>query len=190
MKARLLALLLVLTACGGTPEPPPPSPSPSAPPCPEGGVEFGTVGGEAAMGLRVLTLEMRNCGTGEYRVSGYPDLRLLDEDGTPLDVVVEHGSTGVSRIESFEQPPTELVLAPGDHATAGIVWRNTYHDTTNPPQVGARIDIAPLEGRPRQTFTPRLGTDGGPPQSSSPATTIDLGSTGRIGVSPWQPPRN
>ncbi|MEU4804231.1 DUF4232 domain-containing protein [Actinosynnema sp. NPDC023587] len=183
-----LVLLLAVTACGGPPPPPAPSPSPTAPACPEGGVEIAAIGGEAATGLRVLTLEMRNCGTGTHRIAGYPDVRLLDEDGQPLEVRVEHGSAGISLIESFEAPPAEFALGPGDRATAGIVWRNTYDDTTKPPQVGVRIDIAPLAGLPRRTFTPRLGVDGGPPSTDSEATTIDLGSTGRIGLSPWRAP--
>ncbi|MEV0675608.1 DUF4232 domain-containing protein [Actinosynnema sp. NPDC050436] len=181
----LPALLLVVTACSALPLPPAPTSSPAAPPCPEAGVEITALSGEAAMGLRVLTLEMRNCGSGTQRFRGYPDVRLLDEDGQPLDVRVEHGSASISPIASFEVPAAEFALGPGDRATAGIVWRNTYDDTTNPPQVGAEIDIAPLAGLPRQVFTPRLDPDGGTPSPNSPATTIDLGSTGRIGLSPW-----
>ncbi|CCH33214.1 putative secreted protein [Saccharothrix espanaensis DSM 44229] len=186
-------LLLAVSACGAEPAPPAPGTglpdrNSAASTCPEGGAEISALNGEAAMGLRVLTLEMRNCGTETLRIDGYPDVRLLDEDGQPLEVRVEHGSAAISRIDSFEVPPAGFALGPGDRATAGVVWRNTYDDTTHPPQVGAKIDIAPLAGLPRQVFTPRLGPDGGTPSPDSPATTIDLGSTGRIGLSPWRAP--
>ncbi len=188
MNGRLVSLLLLLavTACS-TPAPlptPPPTPTTTGP-CPDGGVVITALDSEAAMGLRVLSLQLRNCGTRPYEVNGYPDLELPAEDGQRLDVRVEHGSSGISRIESFERQPTSITLKPGDRATAGIVWRNTYDDTTNPPQVGAQLDVAPLAGRPRQTFTPRLEANGDPWREDNPAVTIDLGSTGRIGVSPW-----
>ncbi|WP_433261950.1 DUF4232 domain-containing protein [Actinosynnema sp. CS-041913] len=197
MNVRPVALLLLLsvTACGSpsagqqlTLAPTSSSSRPPAPttsPCPEGGVLVTALSGDAAMGLRVLTLQMRNCGTAPYTVAGYPDLRLLDEDGDVLDVEVQRGSAGVSRIDSFEVPPQEITLQPGDTAKTGLVWRNTYDDTTDPPQVGTRIDIAPAVGRPRQTFMPRLGPNGEPWAEDMPPVTVDLGSTGKLGVSPW-----
>ncbi|MBB5957070.1 hypothetical protein FHS29_003663 [Saccharothrix tamanrassetensis] len=187
MIGRLVSLTLVLavTACGYQPPLPSPAPSPSPAACPAGGLAFSAAGGDAAMGLRVLVLRMDNCGTEPYAVEGYPDLKLLDEDGRVLDVRVLRGSKEISTVESFEVPPTPVTLQPGDAATTGLVWRNTYDDTTNPPQVGVRIDIAPLAGRPRQTFTPHLGPDGAPGGAESNPVTIDLGSTGKLGVSPW-----
>ncbi|WP_246019041.1 DUF4232 domain-containing protein [Saccharothrix australiensis] len=164
------------------------SSAPTAPPCPADGVVITAHEADAAMGLRVLSLRMRNCGTTPYAVHGYPDLKLLDEDGDVLDVDVRHGSEGISRIDSFEAPPREITLQPGDTASTGLVWRNTYDDTTNPPRVGTRIDIAPTAGRPRRTFVPRLPADGEPWRENAPAVTIDLGSTGRLGVSPWTTP--
>jgi len=179
-----LALLLAVAACGGPPPVPPPAPTPSGPPCPAGGVDIAAEGGEAAMGLRVLKLRMRNCGATPYPVSGYPDLELLDEDGQVLDVEVQRGSTGISRVDWFEAPPREVTLQPGDTATSGLVWRNTYDDTTEPPQVGTRIAVAPVAGRPRLTFRPEPAGAGG----TATPTTIDLGSTGVVGVRAWTTP--
>ncbi|WP_455362472.1 DUF4232 domain-containing protein [Streptomyces sp. SYSU K21746] len=183
----ILAAAAVLSSACDAPPPPEAAPGPSrsfpdiapvpdgsAAPggCPAPGVAIREGGSDAAMGLRVVTLEMVNCGTRPFTVKGYPDLRLLDEDRAPLAVRVVRGSTEISRIESFEQPPVSVVLRPGERATAGLVWKNTVTDVTRPAAHGAYLDIAPVAGMPRQRVTPE-----GP---------IDLGTTGRLGVGAWQ----
>ncbi|MEV6653527.1 DUF4232 domain-containing protein [Streptomyces sp. NPDC051219] len=124
------------------------------------------------MGLRLVNLDMVNCGTRPFTVKGYPDLRLLDRDRAPLAVTVVRGSTEISRIDSFEQEPGTVTLQPGESASAGLVWRNSVTDVTRPPSNGASLDIAPVAGLPRQTVTPK-----GP---------IDVGTTGKLGVSAWR----
>lgn len=51
-------------------------------------------------------------------------------------------------------------------------WRNTYDDIRQLPVTVRFLDIAPLAGRPSQVVEPTGG--------------LDLGSTGRIGVSAWR----
>ncbi|NUT99351.1 MAG: DUF4232 domain-containing protein [Saccharothrix sp.] len=196
MNARVvLPLLLLLAACGTPPVDARSGdltlvPTVQAPPtaCPPSGFTVSALESEAAMGLRVLTLKAVNCGTEPRTVTGYPDVRLLDADGRPLDVRVLTGSASaeISAVDAFTAPPGEVVLQPGEHATSAVLWRNTYDDISNPPQVGARIDIAPVRDGPRQTFTPRLPPNGEPSRVDSPAVTLDLGSTGRIGIAPWR----
>ncbi|XVV01134.1 DUF4232 domain-containing protein [Actinosynnema sp. CA-248983] len=194
IKARVLLPLLLLVGACGTPPVAARSgdltlaPTVSAPVCPESGVEVSALESEAASGLRVLSLKVVNCGTEPYTVTGYPDVRLLDADGRALDVRVLTGaaSAEISRVESFTAPPREVVLQPGGHATSALLWRNTYDDVSKPPQVGVKIDIAPVAGAPRQTFTPRLPPNGEPSRVDAPAVTLDLGSTGRVGVAPWR----
>ncbi|MEJ2855635.1 MULTISPECIES: DUF4232 domain-containing protein [unclassified Saccharothrix] len=190
-----LPLLLVLTACGTAPVAARSGdltlvPTVQAPPpvCPESGIVVSALESEAASGLRVLTLKAVNCGAEPRTVTGYPDVRLLDADGRQLDVRVLTGtaSTEISSVDAFTAPPAEVVLQPGAHATSALLWRNTYTDVSQPPQVGVRIDIAPVENAPRQTFIPRLPPNGEPSRVDSPAVTLDLGSTGRIGVAPWR----
>ena len=130
--------------------------------------------GDAAMGLRVTTLEMVNCGSRPVTVNGYPAVRVLDADQNPLDIQIINGSSTVALIPGFDTPPSQLTLQPGDKAEAGVVWRNTYTDTTDPPVNGAYLAVAPAVGDPWQTVTPR--------------SHIDLGSTGRLGVTAWGPP--
>jgi hypothetical protein len=71
-------------------------------------------------------------------------------------------------------PPKPVVLQPGQRATAVIAWRNTYDDIREPPVSVAYLEVAPAAGEPTQIVTP-LGA-------------LDLGSTGRLGVSPWLGP--
>jgi hypothetical protein len=133
--------------------------------------------GDAALGLRVLGLLLTNCGTEPYAVEGYPSLTLLDEERRPVtDVRIEHGSAGIATVEGFDAPPQPLTLGPGESASAGLVWRNTV-DTTGAPVNVPFLGVAPADGEPAQP----LELDGG---------ALDLGTTGLLGVGPWEPPRS
>ncbi|MDX3224697.1 DUF4232 domain-containing protein [Streptomyces sp. ME19-01-6] len=191
-------LLGLLTACGtkptseavAAPAPPPApsvapldpdqprygdlsSPTPSAPPtCPESGVFIQAEEPSAAMGLRAMTLKLTNCGKRTYTLNGYPAIRVLDEDGKPLDIRVKHGSAGIATLDNFDAAPRQVTLRPEETAVAGLVWRNTVTDPTTPAVNGRQLDVAPAEGSPRQTVT----------------VLLDLGNTGKLGVSPWSAP--
>lgn len=123
------------------------------------------------MGLRVLTIELVNCGTAPYTVNGYPTIRILDEQRKPVEVTVGRGSSGISTIDSFEVPPKSVTLQPGQKAVAGLVWRNTVTDTSVPAN-GRFVEVAPAADVP--------------PQVVEPDGPIDVGTTGRLGVSPWR----
>ncbi|BCJ40693.1 hypothetical protein GCM10010168_73190 [Actinoplanes ianthinogenes] len=166
-----------------TPSPPPPSasagtpsgaPSPStAPTCPPEGVRLEQGGGDAAAGLRVLSITLVNCGTETYRLKGYPAVQALDEDRAPLDVRVLNGVTEILGTMPWDGPPQPVTLRPGRRAGFALAWRSTYDDISKPPANGKYLRIAPLAGRPAQTLEP----DG----------PLDFGSTGRFAVSAWQP---
>ena len=170
----LFPLLFVVSAC--TAAPPPVPPSPSADSCPTG-VEYAVAGEEAASGLRVLTLRLTNCGAEPLELDGYPSVTVLDADREPLPIAVGPGSSGISAVAAFDAPPQPVTVPPGGSAVTGLLWRNTYADTSAPPVVGEHLALAVATGRPEQVFTP-VGERGGP-------VTIDLGSTGRLGVRPW-----
>ncbi|KOX24849.1 hypothetical protein ADK67_17745 [Saccharothrix sp. NRRL B-16348] len=172
----LFPLLFVVSACTAAPPVPPPSPSPSADSCPTG-VEYAVTGEEAASGLRVLTLELTNCGTEPLTLDGYPAVTVLDAERQPLPVAVGHGSSGISAVEAFDAEPRPVTVAPGGSAVTGLLWRNTYTDTSAPPVVGEHLELAVAPGEPTQVFTP-IGERGDP-------VTIDLGGTGKLGVRPW-----
>ncbi|NMO49711.1 DUF4232 domain-containing protein [Actinoplanes sp. TBRC 11911] len=186
MKLVLLAVPLVLAGCGGPfPERPPvivrPTsaasvpPATAAPTCPPAGVRLEMGAGDAASGLRVLGIELVNCGHAEYRLDGYPVVRPLDEHRAVADVQVLDGIAQVTHaIPPLERAPSPVVLAPGQRAEAFVVWRNTYTDTTHPPVTVPLLAVAPRAGAPSEVLTPTGGA-------------LDLGSTGRFGVSPWQP---
>lgn len=149
------------------------APTVTAVTCPPEGVRFEVGQGDAAMGLRVLGITLVNCGSRIYGLNGYPAVRSLDEDRVALKVRVLHG---VKEIIGSAMPwdglPQPVVLKPGQRAGAAVAWRNTYDDIRKPPVTVRFLDIAPLPGRPSQVVAP----DGG----------LDLGSTGRIGVSAWE----
>ncbi|MET8833349.1 DUF4232 domain-containing protein [Micromonospora sp. NPDC004540] len=176
-----LAGVALLTACAPAPTPhrvsapvsptPVPSTSPPPPACSPEGIRITELGVSAAMGLRAMGLELVNCGNRPYVLRGYPAPRLRDADGDPIAVQIIPGARPIT--SGFDQPPARLVLRPGERAGAALLWRNLVTDPTVVASNGAHLDVAPLPGRP--TYPVELD---GP---------IDLGNTGRLGVSAWKP---
>ena len=168
----LLGATTLLAACTSAPVPPPPTPTePTGPSCPDSGIAITVEGDSGAMGLRALGIALTNCGNGDYTVNGYPVIRVLDADRRPLDVTVGHGSPPVSAPDSYDVPPEQVTLRPGDKASARILWRNKVTDSAVPATEGRYLEIAPAAGEPAQIVEPSGG--------------IDLGTTSRLAVSPW-----
>jgi Protein of unknown function (DUF4232) len=151
------------------------TPTPSAPAtCPPSGARLELGETDAAMGLRALGIDLINCGGEPYRVNGYPVVHVLDERRATLSVRVLHGVTAIAGpIPDWTGAPRPVVLKPGERATAVIVWRNTYDNISRPPVYAPYLTVAPAARRPAQVLAPK--------------DRIDLGSTGRLGVSPWRP---
>ncbi|MEU8421609.1 DUF4232 domain-containing protein [Micromonospora sp. NPDC048835] len=182
----VVAAALLLAACtpgdhrgqGGDPTGPLPtvsSPTPSASveslaACPASGVRIRSTGGDAAMGLRALGLELVNCGERPYQLNGYPVLHVFDEERQPIMLRVVNGAKEITA--GFDQPPGNVTLAAGERATAVVLWRNLVTDSTVVATSGEFLTVAPSAGQPDEEVDP----DG----------PIDLGNTGRIGVSAWQ----
>lgn len=183
-----LVLVLALTACGAAPAPqpptataPPPSDAPEQQGCPESGVRINAGYGDAAMGLRVLGLEMTNCGERTITVQGYPGVVVLDGEQQPLNVAVLQGAGSITGASSYDHV-APVVLEPGATALSGIAWRNTYTDVTAPPVVGEHLRVAPWGGAEEQLISQAPQ----PTSGEAAPITIDLGSTGKLGVYPWR----
>ncbi|MFE6050462.1 DUF4232 domain-containing protein [Kitasatospora sp. NPDC056446] len=137
-------------------------------PCPASGLRVYTDDGDAAMGLRVAGLHLRNCGTAAVALDGYPTLQLLDEGHRPVDGVrLQSGGAGIATGTGADNPPEKISLRPGEGARAALVWRNTTGDGTavNAPYVRVRA------------------TPGAAPVMVVPE--LDLGTTGSLGVGAW-----
>ncbi|ODA74673.1 DUF4232 domain-containing protein [Streptomyces sp. AVP053U2] len=137
--------------------------------CPASGIRVSADEGNAAMGLRVVSLRLANCGTHAYSVQGYPLLELLDDGFEPVDgVEILDGSGEITTAAGPDEQPRPVTLEPGESATAGLVWRNTtgFGTAVNVPYVRVRAK----EGAAPVTVTPDL----------------DLGTTGKLGVRPWK----
>ncbi|MFD3824911.1 DUF4232 domain-containing protein [Streptomyces sp. NPDC058625] len=137
--------------------------------CPASGIRVSADEGDAAMGLRVVSLRLDNCGTRTYTVEGYPLLELLDDGLEPVDgVEILDGSGEITTGAGPDEQPRPVTLEPGESATAGLVWRNTteFGTPVNVPHVRVRAK----EGADPVTVTPHL----------------DLGTTGKLGVRPWE----
>ncbi|WP_433264751.1 DUF4232 domain-containing protein [Micromonospora vinacea] len=122
------------------------------------------------MGLRALGLELVNCGERPYQLNGYPVLHVFDEQREPIMLRVVNGAKEIT--SGFDQPPREVTLATGERATAVVLWRNLVTDSTVVATNGEFLTVAPAAGQPAEEVDP----DG----------PIDLGNTGRIGVSAWK----
>ncbi|MGC4818009.1 DUF4232 domain-containing protein [Micromonospora sp. DT63] len=181
-----VAAAFLLTACttdehrdaGGDPTGPPPprpatTPSASADPvaeCPASGVRIRSTGGDAAMGLRALGLELVNCADRPYQLNGYPVVWVLNEQRKPIILRVVNGAKEIT--SGFDQPPQPITLHKGERAVATVLWRNLVTDPTVVATAGAYLTIAPAAGQPAEEVDPH-----GP---------VDVGNTGRIGVSAWK----
>ncbi|MFF7995739.1 DUF4232 domain-containing protein [Kitasatospora xanthocidica] len=137
-------------------------------PCPASGLRLYADEGDAAMGLRVLGLHLRNCGTATVNLDGYPTLQLLDPEHRPVDGVrLLSGGAEIAAGTGADNPPQKIALRPGEGARTALVWRNTILDGSpvNVPYVRVRAtpDAAPV------MVTPEL----------------DLGTTGRLGIGAW-----
>ncbi|MFG2919239.1 DUF4232 domain-containing protein [Kitasatospora sp. NPDC048298] len=139
-------------------------------PCPASGLRLYADEGDAAMGLRVVGLHLRNCGTATVTLDGYPQVQPLDLDHKPLDGVrVLRGGAEIATGTGADDPPRRIDLRPGEGARTTLVWRNTTEagagEPLNAPYVRVRAtpDAAPV------MVTPEL----------------DLGTTGRLGAGAW-----
>ncbi|WP_460369384.1 DUF4232 domain-containing protein [Actinocorallia lasiicapitis] len=139
-------------------------------PCPPSGVRLTADDGDAAMGLRVVGLRLTNCGTRAYHLNGFPIPRLLDEDRKPVPTVkIFKGSGGIAMMDDFDAPPRPVVLEPGQTAHAGLMWRNTNDGS------GASVNVP---------YVRVVAKAGAQPVMVTPE--LDLGTTGRLAVSPWR----
>ncbi|MFF3014768.1 DUF4232 domain-containing protein [Streptomyces sp. NPDC057939] len=137
--------------------------------CPASGIRVSVDKGDAAMGLRVVGLHLDNCGTRDYAVEGYPLLELLDDDLKPVDgIKILKGSAEITTGDGPDRQPRPVTLKPGESAISSLVWRNTTESgaPANIPYVRVRAKA----GADPVTVTPNL----------------DLGTTGKLGVKPWE----
>jgi hypothetical protein len=167
--SRFAPLLFVALLAGcGTPPPPaptptPPPPSPTYAPPPSTGLSLSVGQVELALGHRASVLTLTNRDTTPRKVTDYPDLKVLADDGTPMDVQVEHGTSYFAG----DFGPQNLTLQPGEKALAVLSWSATV--TSGGKQTGAAISVVPAPGEPAQ---------------KQPIET-DLGTTATVTVSSW-----
>ncbi|QHY94859.1 hypothetical protein SSPS47_06940 [Streptomyces sp. S4.7] len=161
---------------------PPPSVAPPSPPslpsassagttspgCPPSGLDVVIGGEDAAMGHRVVTLKLWNCGDEPHRVKGHPGLELLDGARTPIDVEVTHESD-YTYTGRRDDRPRQLTLAPNTTASAVLHWNNRVTSLDGAPTPGAHILVTPAPGE----------------EPVSLPLPIDLGTEGTLDVTSW-----
>jgi Protein of unknown function (DUF4232) len=147
------------------------------------GLGFSTAGTDAAMGLRVLTLQVTNCGSVPRTLNGYPSIRLFDDDQHQLDVDVSDGSGGIATVPEFDDPPRAVTLQPGERAWSGLLWRNLVTDPDlGKVETAVRLQAAVTAGQPYREV-PLIAPN---EVQGAIQVNIDLGNTGRIGVEAWR----
>ncbi|MFE1958344.1 DUF4232 domain-containing protein [Streptomyces sp. NPDC059479] len=135
-------------------------------PCLASGVSFGHGPVDAAMGHRAVEIELMNCGKKPYRVNGYPEIGVLDEDREPLALKLTHGNayTDASR----DQGPKPLTLAPGESVRSVLHWNNRITDTAAHDS-GAYVVVAAAAGEERSTLP----------------LPVDVGTSDELDVTAW-----
>ncbi|MEU1290505.1 DUF4232 domain-containing protein [Kitasatospora sp. NPDC005856] len=138
-------------------------------PCPPTGLRLYADEGDAAMGLRVVGLHLRNCGTATVTLDGYPAVQPLDLDHKPLDGLrVLRGGSEIATGTGADAPPQKIALRPGEGARSTLVWRNTT-DLAGEPQNAPYVRVRATPDAAPVMVTPEL----------------DLGTTGRLGAGAW-----
>ncbi|MFH8370196.1 DUF4232 domain-containing protein [Streptomyces sp. NPDC018031] len=139
--------------------------------CPSSGVRVYADKGDAAMGLRAVSLRLENCGTRTQHLDGYPRLELLDGDHESVKAVrVVRGGSAIATGTGADGPPRPLALKPGERAHAVMVWRNTVEAGAGDPVHAPYARVWAKPGAAPVTVTPEF----------------DLGTTGKLGVGPWK----
>ncbi|WP_432253935.1 DUF4232 domain-containing protein [Streptomyces sp. HNM1019] len=149
--------------------------------CPDSGVLLRAAEADAAMGLRVQRIELVNCGTRAYTVNGHPSVQVLDEDLEPLEVTVSHGASAIATLDGFETATGPVRLKPGERSVARLAWRNLVTDVTRPAADGRYLRIVP-------NGEDNAGGNGSGGGAQTVPDHIDLGTTGKLGVSAWDRP--
>lgn len=135
--------------------------------CPASGVRFGTGAGDAAMGLRVLTLTLTNCGKRPYEVDGYPEIvAVLGPEGAPIDGVRIVRGTDEVPMAPADPGPKAFTLRPGGSARASLYWRMAAEE-------GAYLRVSPRKGRDAVTLPL--------------PDPLDIGPENTLGASVWVP---
>lgn len=152
---------------GPLPSPPPPTPTRS-PGCPPGGLALAIIGEDSAMGHRVATLQLRNCGDRPFSVKGHPGVELLDTGRQPVDVTISH-KNDYSFTGRRDDRPRRLTLAPDGTAAAVVHWNNRVTSFDGAPTPGAHIRVTPAPGE----------------APISLPLAVDLGTDGTLDVTSW-----
>jgi Protein of unknown function (DUF4232) len=141
--------------------------------CASPGLRVAVTGRDAAMGLRLVVLQVTNC-TGERQtLNGYPSLGLQDAERQTIAVSVTHGQT--RGVPDSGAVPVSLEI--GASAQASLTWRNTVTD--GPAHTATFLVVDPW------TST----QDGaGPPDASAQVLSevIDVGTSATVDVTAWQ----
>jgi len=137
--------------------------------CPPSGLHVYADQGDAAMGLRAVGIHLQNCGTTPYSLDGFPELTLLDAAHERVKgVEILKGTSGISTGVGGGDTPKPLTLEPGEQAQATLAWRNTTG-------AGTAVNVPYVRVRAKSGAAPVMISPG-----------LDLGTTGKLGVGPWQ----
>ncbi len=139
------------------------TPSPTYAPPPPAGLSLSVGPVEAGLGHRASVLTLTNRDTVPRKVTGYPDVKILAGDGSPLDVEVLHETSYFAP----DPGPQDLTLQPGGTALSVLAWSATV--TSGDKHTGAAVSVIPIPGEPAQ---------------KQPLET-DLGTTDTVKLSAW-----
>ncbi|MFD7121662.1 MULTISPECIES: DUF4232 domain-containing protein [unclassified Streptomyces] len=120
----------------------------------------------AAMGIRAVSVGLRNCGTKPYRVNGYPEIGALDEDREPVGLKLVQGNESTGAAD--DPGPRELTLAPGESARSVLRWNNRITES-GAHSTGSYVVVAAAPGEERETLP----------------LPLDIGSDGELRVTAW-----
>lgn len=135
--------------------------------CAGDGVSTVLAGADAATGHRAQQLRITNSSSTACRLGNYPDVAFDDAGGNAMNVLFYRGGSFMTR----DPGPAEVVLQPGESATAMLGWNAAPAGATTP----GTILIAPYAGAERTRL--RVGAE--------PPAALDIVDGGAVAITAW-----
>jgi hypothetical protein len=111
--------------------------------CPSSQLTVTPQTGQGAAGTIEMSMTMVNHGSSSCLLDGYPGLQLLDANGHPLPTNVVRGGGPTFAAPAANQPPAQVVLAPGATAAFSLSYEDVPVGTETTCPTSSSAEVTP-----------------------------------------------